>query len=230
MMKQFIFPATILLILSTQMLLADSSVDSALPSPMDVETQGYHSEIAVTWSPATLPSGVVWEVYITPVGKSPDATTTYHTVETPSFVFEHLDKGVEYTIHIRSKKGDKHSVAIKTNEKTHAEKYPDDSPLRVPHLCTLAVDGSCPKDLPLFYNGLANTHATFTYIQDGETILPTGRMLHLKWNQPEGVYYQNSVLEILIDEGEHGKWKLTYHLDIRKSFTAGQKKMIIPLN
>lgn len=226
-MKYIILTLAGLLLLTTvQLLRADQSVDARLPKANNVKLEAYYSEIVVNWDSISLTSGTQWEVWITEEGgQNPADTKVKHIVNNPPVVFEHLKKGVSYKVHIRSKKGDKASETLSKVVKTFPDKHTENE--RIPHLCTITVDGESPIAIPLHYKGLANTHATFRYVQDGEPIEPKGNVLTLRWNQPPESFYQKSVLEIYIDEGTHGKWKLTYRLTVCKDFTSGHKGRLI---
>lgn len=225
-MKYIILTLAGLLLLTTvQLLRADQSVDATLPKAKNIKLEAYYSEVVVNWDSISLTPGTQWEVWITEDGGQSPADTLL--VDNPPVVFEHLKKGASYKVHMRSKKGDKVSETLTERTTTLQEKYEADSSERIPHLCTITVEGESPIAIPLHYKGLANTHAKFRYVQDGKPIEPQGHVLNLRWNQPPESFYQNSVLEIYIDEGTHGKWKLTYHLNVCKNFTSGHKEKLI---
>lgn len=197
-MKKYIL--VLLVFLCSPLLWAQTEEDNELLPP-DVTHTTYEHEIELKWEDDES-EGVSWEVFVN--------GELFKTVTSRYCIIYGLDADTEQTIQVHAVKGEERAegedIVIRTNK---LKKEVNDL-TRIPYLRTVELDGTCPRILPLYYNDLANAHATITYKLNGQVVKPQDNKLEIKSNS-----YRDR-LEINIDEGEGRIWKLIYYLAVKR--------------
>lgn len=139
-----------------------------IKKPQNVKAQAFEREVELSWEPS-LDKDISWEVTV--AGKT-------YTTKTPSYIVAGLEPKTPYSIEVRTVKGAEKSEA-ETIKGTTQSLYKDASEdTRLPYLRTITrTEGNTGKVLNLFYNGLVNSNAKFTYWVDGQQVTPTNHQL-----------------------------------------------------
>lgn len=183
-------------------LVAESTTpDLILDAPVFEEVRTYEHEIELAWQ-GHEDNTVSWEVVIN--DEAPIPTTT------PEYLMYGLDEGTDFKVKVCAVKGNvKSPFSEEKVVRTKPIAKGKDDVDRLPHLRTLAPDGSVQKQsIELFYNDLYNhKDAIITYTVDGNPIAPDGCILKLPKKGTQ-------VLEIRIEESPTHIWELIYQLNV----------------
>lgn len=176
-----------------------SSARSEILPPTGLAAKTFQHEIFLTWN---ADEANAWEVVVD--DRSPIRTST------PQYTLDSLVHNRQYTIKVRTIKGEDFSTFAVLQATTQNIQKSIDAPDRIPYLRTIRIDGITPKRLPLYFNDLANEKACITYKFNGHPITPIDNHLHLSSSA-----YKDK-LEINIDEGEGRRWHIVYLISLER--------------
>lgn len=176
-----------------------SSARSEILPPTGLAAKTFQHEIFLTWN---ADEANAWEVVVD--DRSPIRTST------PQYTLDSLVHNRQYTIKVRTIKGEDFSTFAVLQATTQNIQKAIDAPDRIPYLRTIRIDGITPKRLPLYFNDLANEKARITYKFNGHPITPIDNHLHLSSSA-----YKDK-LEINIDEGEGRRWHIVYLISLER--------------
>lgn len=170
----------------------------AVPTELKA-TNKFQRELELSWAAGT--AGTTWELQVD--------NAEPITLSKNSHTLEDLDPNTSYAIKVRAKANNVTSDWTQVlNVQTADYTERPESTARVPHLRTISEEGTCPQNLLLYYNDLANKAANISYKVDGISITPQGKTLSFPKTGKQ-------VLSIEIVESADKSWTLEYNVNVQ---------------